>query len=368
VSDLVELIKDYQVKVKAEKIELLRLELPKKKMVEFLIEFQQPTKQRRISAQTVSRLITHFDRNWGEIERFFDLVEELKMPIDRWCALREEAKKMDTSVRETWQRAFDVCAESRSEIVIRIADLVPRVRASTIGYEGRNPEDLDGVGFMGLLKAMENYDATRGVPFEAYARSWIYNSIIQYLRKDKLVNPSEKVLRSLRLYDRTFTELQGKLGRDPDENEVAEAMHMSGEDLHQLLTIDTGTTSMDASFGEDEEGSLHDLLGAEEAEPYQQMEATVLARRLQQHMGTLANHELSIVMLRWFPIAPTPLEGEAMSIETAIDKMQLICMETLMRESPEGEAFIQSSGYQPTPTVEGTPPNRPFRRVPSSFI
>ena len=69
-----EIVREYQKKTYVEKLELLKLERPKERMVELLIEFQQPTKQRRLSAKTLAILVTHFERNWKNIEEFFPIV------------------------------------------------------------------------------------------------------------------------------------------------------------------------------------------------------------------------------------------------------------------------------------------------------
>ncbi|MFH1067807.1 MAG: sigma-70 family RNA polymerase sigma factor [bacterium] len=327
--NLNELVRSYQKKAREEKLKLLKLERPKNLMLQFLVEFQQPTKQRRLSAKTLARLITHFERSWGRIEQFFDEVEGLHMSLEHWGALREEAQKMPEEAKRGWKKAFDEAAALRADVMAQTADLVPRVRVSVAGHRS-DAEDLDGVGFIGLIKAMENFDAERGVPFDVYARSWIYNSMIQYLRRDKLVNPSEKVLRSFRLYDKTFTKLQGELGREPEEEEVAAAMQISAEDLQNLLEIDTSTTSLDLPVGKDEDYSLHEVLGEDEAAPYEQMEGKMLARKLQEHMKKLDDSELSIVMLRWYPIQQSSLEGKPMPIDQAIIKMQEIAMNRLL--------------------------------------
>ncbi|MFZ5806586.1 MAG: sigma-70 family RNA polymerase sigma factor [Verrucomicrobiota bacterium] len=324
-----ELVCEYQKKVRVEKIELLKLDKPRKRMIELLIEFQQPTKQRRLSARTLARLVTHFSRNWGKIEQFFDEVDELRISIDYWCQLRAEAEKLPLEKRKKWQKSFDQTADLRAEVLSRTATIIPRIRSSIVGYSGRYSEDLDSVGYIGLIKAMENFDIRRKVPFEAYARSWIYNSMVQYLRKDQLVNPSEKHLRTFRLYERTFTRLQGELGREPEEIEIANAMNISAQDLENMLAIDTSVTSLDLPSTKDEECSLHEVLGAEESAPYQQMEAKVLARHLRDHMQTLSNHELAIVTLRWFPVTESTLEGCPMTVEQAMNKMREVSLLSL---------------------------------------
>lgn len=343
-SDLNAMVREYQKKSKVERLELLRLELPRKKMVELLIEFQQPTKQRRISAKLLAHLLTHFERNWGEVEEFFERVEGLKMSIDAWCQLRAEAEKMPAKERKAWQKAFDVTAKLRSDVLVQVAGIIPRVRVSVVGYDSANTEDLDGVGYMSLIKALENFDADRGVPFEAYARSWGYNSMIQYLRKDKLVNASEKVLRAFRMYDQTITEIEAKLGRKAEDFEIAEAMNISTADLESLLAVNTSTTSLDAAVSEEEEGAtLHEMLSTEEAAPYMEMESKALAHSLQQHMKKLSQSELSIVLLRWFPLKHSDLKGQPMSIDLAIMRMQELALERMMLFSVEGKRLMKKN-------------------------
>jgi len=338
-----ELVAEYQILSRRERLELLRLEKPRQLMIQFLIEFQQPTKQRRISAKTLTQLVVHFERDWRSIDSFFDKIEELCMPVDKWCQLRAEAETMPDKQTKLWKETFDQTAAVRSEIMIRVADLVPRVRYSAVGHDASQAHDLDGVGYMGLIKAMENFDSSRGVPFEAYARSWIYNSMIQYLRKDHLVNPSEKVLRSFRAYENAVADLRAKLSREPFEDEIAEAMNISTEQLYSLLSIDTSTRSMDASISEDEDGTLHDILGEEESQPYDKMESKSLALSLQQHMSKLKDQELSIVLLRWFPLKQSELKGNPTTIEKALVDMQRIAFRRL---------YALSTAHQEEPTLE----------------
>lgn len=337
---LEELVCEYQKKVREEKLELLRLPLPRQRMIELLIEFQQPTKQRRLSAKTLAYLITHFEKNWQHIENFIDEVDELRISIDHWCDLRTYAEKTEAAKAKKWTKAFEQTAKLRSEVIAIIADLIPKVRASIVGYKSMQAGDLDSVGFMGLIKAMENFDSKRGVPFEAYARSWIYNTMVQFLRKDQLVNPSEKVLRTFRLYEKTVTNLQGTLGREPEEIEIANAMNMSEEDLDNLLEIDTSVTSLDLPATKNEEYTLHEILGAEEAAPYQQMENVALARRLGEHMKTLDHAERTIVLLRWFPLEQSDLKGLPMVIDQAINRMKEISFQRILPKTAEGERFL----------------------------
>lgn len=332
--NLNKLLEEYQIRFKQEKLALLKLELPRKRLKEILQEIREPaSKQRRISGKLVDLLLSYLDDPRSEPSTFYDKLQEIKLSIDAWCQLRVEAEKMQPLLRKNWQNAFESAAEIRSQILTQMVPIVAKVRVGAVGYRGQNADDLDGVGFLALIKAIENFDLSRKVPFEAYARSWIYNAMVQHLRKDNLINPSEKVLRTYRLYDQKRQEMEAELGRAVDDAEVAEQLSIHPDELENLLSVNTTTTSLDAEVGEDEEGSLHDILGQEESAPYQEMEMKMLARSLHQHMSKLSNPELSVLLLRWYPLKHSTLRGEPMPLEQAVEEMQKIALERLKSAS-----------------------------------
>ncbi len=94
-------------------------------------------------------------------------------------------------------------------------------------------EDLVHVGVIGLMSALEKYDANRNVQFETYARFRIRGAVLDEMRS------RDWVPRSTRSKDNkleaAFEKLQKKLGRSPDEEEVADFMKMTMEEYYQLL-------------------------------------------------------------------------------------------------------------------------------------
>jgi len=96
-------------------------------------------------------------------------------------------------------------------------------------------EDLEHVGYIGLLQALDAYDASRTTPFVSYAYGRVRGAVVDYLRSiDTLPRQRRRRLaKAHRIYD----DLQQELGDDPTEAQVAEAMDMSLEDYRYLLHL-----------------------------------------------------------------------------------------------------------------------------------
>ena len=112
------------------------------------------------------------------------------------------------------------------------------VRRQALSLQTRLPasvdlDDLIQAGTIGLLDALSRYDASQGATFATFASQRIYGAMLDELRSRDWAPRS--VRRQARLLDRTITRLQQRLGRPPEEREVAEAMDMPLADYQQLL-------------------------------------------------------------------------------------------------------------------------------------
>src|SRR5579862_3259154 len=94
-------------------------------------------------------------------------------------------------------------------------------------------EDLVSAGVVGLIKAVDQFDTNRQVKFETYAIALIRGAILEMLREDDWVPRS--VRERVKTLERTYTDLEVKLGRPATEDEMAEALDMEPEEFHKLL-------------------------------------------------------------------------------------------------------------------------------------
>ena len=192
--------------------------------------------------------------------------------------------------------------------------------------------DADGNGFLGLIKAIDNFAEGDGRSFEGYAKVYILNQIVTYLRNDKLVKPSERLRRFYSRHDSIVEELRKCLEREPTSGEIAEALEINVEELVGKQDQRTITTSFDAELGEDEELSLHDILGEEAALPYERMENHLLVDRLNDAMRGLSHGESAIVNLRWSPFPECSLRGPVHRAPSAYQKMRLQALRRLRKQ------------------------------------
>jgi RNA polymerase primary sigma factor len=136
-------------------------------------------------------------------------------------------------------------------------------------YQGKGLSlpDLINEGNVGLIKAAERFDDTRGFKFISFAVWWIRQSILQAIANNaRMIRlPLNKVVLKNRI-TKTHALLEQELGRAPSTDEVAERMNMSLEDLHQAMTMEDRHVSLDVPFSEDEEGTLLDTLENTNAE------------------------------------------------------------------------------------------------------
>jgi RNA polymerase sigma factor (sigma-70 family) len=127
--------------------------------------------------------------------------------------------------------------ELRDQLVVRFMPLVKRVAA----HYARDPsmrDDLVQVGYVGLIKAVENFNPTLGVPFEAYARPTIAGEITHYLRDQAPIIKPPRWYQSLnmRLHE-AREKLLAKLQREPTTEEIADAMNTTEDGVLEILKL-----------------------------------------------------------------------------------------------------------------------------------
>jgi RNA polymerase sigma-B factor len=127
--------------------------------------------------------------------------------------------------------------EQRDVLVVRYMPLVKRV-ASHYARDPAMRDDLIQVGYVGLIKAVENFNPSLGVPFEAYARPMIAGEIAHYLRDQAPVIKPPRWYRGLnaRLHE-IREQLAAKLQREPTIDELAEGMNVTREGIEEILKL-----------------------------------------------------------------------------------------------------------------------------------
>ena len=186
--------------------------------------------------------------------------------------------------------------------------------------QGLSLGDLINEGNLGLIKAAQRFDETRGFKFISYAVWWIRQSILQALaEQSRIVRLPLNRVGSLNKISKTFSELEQKFEREPSPEELAEVLEISTGEVVDTLKISGRQVSMDAPFVQGEENSLLDVLENDsEDKPDSGLINDSLRREVQRALSTLTQREADVVTLYF------GLNGEhAMTLEEIGEKFNL---------------------------------------------
>lgn len=159
--------------------------------------------------------------------------------------------------------------------------------------------DLINEGNVGLIKAAKRFDPTRGFKFISYAVWWIRQSIMQALAdQSRIVRVPMNRLGSLNKINRTLSELEQKHQREASNQEVADELNLSVDDVDKALKYGGRHLSMNAPFAQGEENSLLDVLENDsEDTPDSGLLAESLRTAIGRALSTLSDRERDVISL-----------------------------------------------------------------------
>ncbi len=199
-------------------------------------ERRAPTRQRRESA----RLMSNLDLYFQEVKAFPLLTREQECELARGIRRNDEA-------------ALHKLVNSNLRFVVSIA--------KEYAHYGVPLEDLINEGNLGLLKAAQRFDETRGYKFISYAVWWIRQSILAALANhSKIVRMPLNRARVLNQIKRANSELQQKLRRKPTPEEIAEKLGLSVDEVKDTLPLMQDNFFLDDFVGNDEDSTYLDFL------------------------------------------------------------------------------------------------------------
>ena len=187
--------------------------------------------------------------------------------------------------------------------------------------QGLSLSDLINEGNLGLIKAAQRFDETRGFKFISYAVWWIRQSILQALaEQSRIVRLPLNKVGSLNKINKAFSELEQTFEREPSPEELAELLEITTDEVETTLGVAARHVSMDAPFVEGEDNSLLDVLennsmpGTDTHLDY----ADSLRREIERSLGTLTDRQCDVIKL-YFGIGVE----HPMSLEDIGDKFGL---------------------------------------------
>jgi RNA polymerase primary sigma factor len=186
--------------------------------------------------------------------------------------------------------------------------------------QGLSLGDLINEGNLGLIKAAQRFDETRGFKFISYAVWWIRQSILQALaEQSRIVRLPLNRVGSLNKISKTFSDLEQKFEREPSPEELAEVLEISANEVVDTMKISGRHVSVDAPFVQGEENSLLDVLENDtEIRPDQELMNDSLRREVLRALSTLTQREAEVIMF-YFGLD----SNQAMTLEEIGEKFNL---------------------------------------------
>src|SRR5207342_430223 len=197
-------------------------------------------RQLKISKQITNRESQSLDKYLQEIGKV-----DLLTP--------DEEVELAKRIRDGDQRALDRLTKANLRFVVSVAKQYQN--------QGLSLPDLINEGNLGLIKAAQRFDETRGFKFISYAVWWIRQSILQSLAEQaRIVRlPLNKVGLTNRI-QKTYSQLEQQFEREPSTEEVAEALEMDIEEVRSTIGIGGRHVSVDTPLSEGEDNTLIDVM------------------------------------------------------------------------------------------------------------
>lgn len=233
----------------------------------------------------ITKQITN--RTTKSVEKYLmDVSKETMVTADEEVVLAQRIKKGD-------QQALERLVRANLRFVISVAKQYQHL--------GIELPDLISYGNLGLIKAAQRFDETKGFKFISYAVWWIRQSILQAVAEDsRMVRIPQNRVGVLNRYKKSFSALEQKYEREPTTEELAENMELEPGKLQETLQISLAPVSLDQPMGEEDSGSIMEVIENKNSpKADSKLEASALTIELAPFLKSLSLMERNVVLAHY---------------------------------------------------------------------
>ncbi len=223
------------------------------------------------------------DRSSQILEKY--LQEMGKIPL----ITAEEEVRLSIKIHQGDKVALDKLVKANLRFVVSVA--------KQYQSQGLSLPDLINEGNLGLIKAAQRFDETRGFKFISYAVWWIRQSILQALaEQSRIVRLPLNRVGSIKKMDKAYSKLEQEYQREPSDEEIAKVLDTSLSDVQDTMRTSSKHVSIDAPFVEGEKNSLLDVLvNSDSPHADSGLMAESLNKEIGRALNTLTDREREIV-------------------------------------------------------------------------
>jgi len=262
-------------------------------------------RQLKISKQVTNRDELSIDKYLHEISKYELLTVEQEVEYAR-------------EIKNGNVEALDKLVKGNLRFVVSVAKQYQN--------QGLSLSDLINEGNLGLIKAAQRFDESRGFKFISYAVWWIRQSILQSLAEhSRIVRLPQNKLSTINKINKAFVGLEQQFEREPQVQEVAESLAISPEDVKQSLLNVKRLVSMDASLKDDDNsGSYYDVVENKDTpKPDATLLHESLSKEIERVLNTVSTRESEIIKYYYGLLGTRPKTLEEISTIMGLTKERI---------------------------------------------
>ena len=201
----------------------------------------------------------------------------------------EEEVQLAQRIRQGDKKALEKLTKANLRFVVSVSKQYQN--------QGLSLPDLINEGNLGLIKAAQRFDETRGFKFISYAVWWIRQSILQALaEQSRIVRLPLNKIGTINKINKAFSQLEQQLEREPNAQEIADLLGLPVEEVKESLKNSNRHISMDAPLVQGEESDMYEVLGNDEADmPESNLLKDSLKREIERTISTLTEREAEVI-------------------------------------------------------------------------